>query len=260
MKPQRREGKEGSPGSQAPMPAHPGTAGPSRARGGLGVHTLGALQLRGGAPGGQTQAYLSWRSPDGQLGGGGGSGVANFPGSPFTRPALGMGGGRVGVGRPGPARPVGPGAPAVCGARHMEKAGSSGAGTAVGGGMPRYLKTHKYRSSTGGRRRARGQVASTRVSRGPGGRPPPQHPASGLTAAPDFAPAGPRVAGDRTGAGGAGLGRWGMGVHVRNWARLVEMGPGIGVTQGVWNAGVGAEGKGLLPVGGNSGRSRVGGN
>lgn len=91
MKPQRREGKEGSPGSQAPMPAHPGTAGPSRARGGLGVHTLGALQLRGGAPGGQTQAYLSWRSPDGQLGGGGGSGVANFPGSPFTRPALGMG-------------------------------------------------------------------------------------------------------------------------------------------------------------------------
>lgn len=172
MKPQRREGKEGSPGSQAPMPAHPGTAGPSRARGGLGVHTLGALQLRGGAPGGQTQPYLSWRSPDGQLGGGGGSGVANFPGSPFTRPALGMGGGRVGVGRPGPARPVGPGAPAVCGARHMEKAGSSGAGTAVGGGMPRYLKTHKYRSSTGGRRRARGQVASTRVSRGPRGRPP----------------------------------------------------------------------------------------
>lgn len=239
-----------------PVPAHLGTVGPGRARGGPGVRTLGALQLRGGAFEGQTQPYLCWRSPDGQLRGGGG--ILNFPGSPSTRPALGMGGGRAGVGRPGPAGPVGRGAPAVCGARHMEKAGSSGAGTAVGGGMPRYLKTHKYRSRTGGRRRARGQVTSPRVSRGPGGRPPPQHPASGLTAAPDFAPAGPRVAGDRTGAGGAGLGRWGMGMHVQNWARLVEMGPGVGVTQGVRNAGEGAEGKGWLPVGWNSGRSRIG--
>lgn len=243
------------------MPAHPGTAGPSRARGGLGVHTLGALQLRGGAPGGQTQPYLSWRSPDGQLGGGGGGGVANFPGSPFTRPALGMGGWAGGRGAPRTGQTCGTRGP---GCLRSPSHGESRLFRGWDGCGRRdasvFMKTHKYRSSTGGRRRARGQVASTRVSRGPGGRPPPQHPASGLTAAPDFAPAGPRVAGDRTGAGGAGLGRWGMGVHVRNWARLVEMGPGIGVTQGVWNAGVGAEGKGLLPVGGNSGRSRVGGN
>lgn len=209
MKPERRERKRDPPGRRRWCQHTWAPRGRARARGGPGVRTL-ALQLRSGAPGGQTQPYLSWRSPDGQLGGGGG--VPNFPGSPFPSPALGMeGGGRVGVGRPGPAGPVGPGAPAVCGARHLEKAGSSGAGTAVGGGMPRYLKTHKYRSGTGGRRRARGQVVSPRVSRGPGERPPPQRPASGLTAAPDFAPAGPRGAGDRTGAGGAGLGRWGMG-------------------------------------------------
>ena len=52
-------------------------------------------------------------------------------------------GGRVGMGRPRPAGPVEPGAPAVWGGRNLEKAGSSGARIAVGDGMSQSLQTHK---------------------------------------------------------------------------------------------------------------------
>ncbi|KAM9048274.1 LOW QUALITY PROTEIN: acid phosphatase type 7-like [Megaptera novaeangliae] len=47
------------------------------------------------------------------------------------------------MGCPRPAGPVEPGAPAVWGGRHLEKAGSSGARIAVGGGMSQRLQTHK---------------------------------------------------------------------------------------------------------------------
>lgn len=135
------------------------------------------------------------------------------------------GGGWVGVGRPGPAGPVGPGAPAVCGSRHLQKAGSSGAGTAVGGGMPPRLQTHKYRSRSGGGRRACGQVAPRRVSRGPGGRPHPAAPAPGLQAdgAAQLCPGRSWGTGGPTGAGGEGPGRRGMGIQVQNWGRQVEV-------------------------------------
>lgn len=91
MKPARPEGRGIPPGHRrwcqhiwVPRDA----AGPEV---GIGVDTLRVSQPRGGAPGGREQPYLSRRSPDGQLGGGGG-GVPNLLGSPFSRPALGVGG------------------------------------------------------------------------------------------------------------------------------------------------------------------------
>lgn len=96
-----------------------------------------------------------------------------FLGPPSHAPPWG-GGGRVGVGRPGPAGPVRPGAPVVWGACHFKKAGPSGAGTEVGGRMRRRLQTHKYRRLTGGPRRARVRAGGApRVSQGPGGSPLP---------------------------------------------------------------------------------------
>lgn len=82
---------------------------------GIGVCPLGALQLRGGAPGGRAQPYLSRHSPGGQLGDGGGGSVQNLPGSPFSRPALGVASGwawgaqdRLDLWAPGPRLSVDP--------------------------------------------------------------------------------------------------------------------------------------------------------
>lgn len=92
MKPANGRGIPRVHGSQALVPAHLGTEGSVRGRdGGRGPY-LGALQLRGGVSGGQAQPYPSGRSPGGPLGGGGG-GVPNLSGSPFSRPALGEGDG-----------------------------------------------------------------------------------------------------------------------------------------------------------------------
>lgn len=189
-----------SPGSRAPWLAHLGTAGPGRARGGGQCLCPGDSAVAGWGGWGTSSALpvptlLWWSAWRWRL-------RRNKPfWVPLPTPHPGKGGGWVGVGRPGPAGPVRPGAPVVWGACHFEKAGSSGAGTAVGGRMPRCLQTHKYRHLTGGRRRARVRAAGApRVSRGPGGSPLPQLPTSWLTVLARLGssptPAGPPGAGE----------------------------------------------------------------
>lgn len=78
----------------------------------------------------------------------------------------------MGVGRPGPAGPVGPGALVVWGGCHVETTGSSGAGTAVGGRMSWHLQTHKYRRRPGGQRRARAGIWCPEGEPGTGREPP----------------------------------------------------------------------------------------
>lgn len=133
------------PRSQAQVPAHLGTSGSGRARAGDRCQCPGGSVAAGWGSWGTSKDLLSGCSPGGRLGGGGSS-LSNLPRSPSpAQPgeAGAGGGGRVGMGRPRPAGPVEPGAPAVWGGRHLEKAGSSGAGIAVGGGMSQRLQTHK---------------------------------------------------------------------------------------------------------------------
>lgn len=221
--PAGRDGGIESPGSQTPAAGTRGYRGIWQLQGWEPASVPWGLRSRGvGRLGDPAQPYLSRRSSGGQPGGGG-CGVPNLSGPPIPRPTLGGG-----VGRPGPAGPVWPGARVAWGACHLEKAGSSGAGTAVGGRMPRCLQTHKYRRRTGGQRRACGQLAPPRVSWGPGGRPPLQLPASGLTVLARLCPGRSWGSWRANGSRPEGAGEKGVGMQVqrrgRDWGHRGRMG------------------------------------
>lgn len=228
----RKRSQEGigeSPGSQAPAAGTPAYRGIWQGRGWEPVSVPWGLRRRG----------VGWLGDELSLTCQGAHLVVSldvsaaayqtFLDPPSHAPPCGAEGGGllVGVRRPGPAGPVRPGAPVAWGACHIEKAGSSGAGTAVGGRMPWYQQTHKYRLLTGGRRRARvcGQLAREGEP-GTGRESPAPSPSLRLTvlgwlgASPP--PAGPLGAGEQTGAGGKGWGEGGSGC--------------AGAGQGVWGS------------------------
>lgn len=89
------------------------------------------------------------------------------------------------------------------------------------------LQSHKYCGRAGGRRRACGLLAPSRVSWAQGGRPPPQLPASG--------PGRSWGAGDLPGAGREGLRRRGVGIQVEmGWGRGLGSQSQDEVLEGGW--------------------------